>query len=496
MFDWLNRKRVVGIVDNQFGDTGKGKFVNLFTNWADVTVRGTGGANAGHTVCVGDEKYFLHLVPSGVTHDDHQKEHIIGRGVALDPKCLLDELEVLRAGGLACNNLLVSTHAKLVMPYHLLEDRLRECLAGGKKIGTTGRGIGPVYQDHVARLGLTVNDLLNVDLFAQKMMCALMAKLPALRSFDPDVVREIMCHSALGGGKYYESEHAIFNPEAIIADYRLYGERLDSMVCDTDEIVQNAIQNGKRVLLEGAQGLLLSVDYGTYPYVTSSDCSIHGLAVGAGLTMRDVDEVLGVTKAFHMSRVGEGPFPTEMGGEQSRAWCATATRQSEAITFPDANLQSDNSFLLGVAIRKHAGEYGTTTGRARRIGWLDLPLLRHAIRVNGPNLALTMLDVLDECPTIRICTAYTYEGPPVRLGSKMIKTGECLGVAIPDSHILQHCVPIYEEFPGWECPLTDVRSAEDLPEKLMELVDVVEEGASAKVRFLSVGPDRDQTIAL
>lgn len=490
---WLDGKHVVGIVDNQFGDAGKGKFVNWLTDWADVTVRGTGGANAGHTVSIGGRKYFLHLVPSGITHDDPSKVHIIGHGVVLDPKCLIDELELLRADGVSWNNLRISHRASLVLPYHVLEDRLRERAASGSKIGTTGRGIGPAYQDIVGRLAITANDLLNPDILAAKVRRAVAAKIPLLQGYDQVDIHEIML--GLNGGKYYRPGK-IFNVDEMITDLRLCGQQLSDMICDTDLLVQEAMKSRQRILLEGAQGFFLSYLYGTYPYVTSSDCSIQGLAAGAGLTMRDVDDVLGITKAPYMTRVGRGPFPTEMGGQKSSDWCDTSTQTSELPFARKATFESDDEFMLGMAIRMKGGEYGTTTGRARRVGWLDLPLLRRAMKVNGPNLALTLMDVLDECPVIRICTAHTYTGSKIRWGGQVIDGGHVLNVAIPETSVLERCTPVYQEFPGWLSSTSDARRQSDLPDKLWDIVRFVEEQTSGRVRFVSVGPDRDQTVSI
>ena len=406
--------RVLAIVCSQWGDTGKGKLVDFFAQWAAIIARGTGGANAGHTICLGDKEYVFHLVPSGILHSN--KVNIIGNGVALDPRTLLDELGILTAAGITYQNLRIALNAKLVLPQHLVMDRIRESGAG--KIGTTGRGIGPAYEDHYRRLGLTVNDLLNPDAFASKFKANLCEKVQVLETYNQWSLMQILEHPHLKG---FVSDGTL-DVNLIIEQYLAYGKQLKNMIDDTDALLRGQMHDPKiKMLLEGAQGNMLSIDYGTYPFVTASDCTVQGLAKGVGLTAADVDQTISIVKAFYMTRVGDGPVPTEMGGAKSAEWCATkgVNRNLEKDRFPSVSIadieslatskhDSENELKLGIAIRKLGKEYGATTGRPRRVGWLDLPLLRYSSQIagkHGKNIALTKIDVLNQCPLIRVCTA-------------------------------------------------------------------------------------------
>lgn len=488
--------KTLAIVCTQFGDTGKGKLVDYFAEWADVIARGTGGANAGHTISLNGVEHVFHLVPSGILHAG--KLNIIGNGVVLDPRVLIEELELLHSERIPCSNLLIAHNAKLVLPQHVVLDRLRE--SGSGKLGTTGRGIGPAYEDHYRRVGLTVNDLLNPDAFSRKLCRGLEETIRIMQSYDPDVIKVIMSHAHLGNGSFYKPG-VYFDVDAIVSAYAEYGKKLASLVADTDSLIRQ--QQGTRrtkILLEGAQGNLLSVDYGTYPFVTASDCTIHGLAKGVGLSERDVDLTIGIAKAFYMTRVGEGPFPTEMGHDRSAKHCATkgVTRETEKAQYPDASLSQgnhvDGDFKLGIAVRRVGNEYGATTGRPRRTGWLDLPLLRYSSRITGRYVALTKLDVLSGCPVIKVCVAYRYKGPDYRIEGKMLRRGEVLSEAIPSNDIMQHCSPMYEEFPGWKEDIGGAKKREELPRELLNLIAFVETRAEVEARLLSVGPDREQTI--
>lgn len=478
--------RTLAIVCTQWGDTGKGKFVDFFAGWADIIARGTGGANAGHTIVLNGVQYIFHLVPSGILYDSQGKINIIGNGTVIDPGVILHELEILQQTGLPYNNLRISGNAKLVLPQHILLDRVRECGADGK-IGTTGRGIGPAYVDHYDRLALTVNDLRNPDCFVTKLRRNLRDKVQFLRTVDPDVVQEIMQHEHLGHGQYYDPTHLI-REDAIVAQYLAYGEALRELIADTDHIVR--IAWGKQnILLEGAQGHLLSIDYGSYPFVTSSDCSIQGLAKGVGLSEKQVDLTLGIAKAFFMTRVGEGPFPTECGGTASATWCGTkgVDRTFELERFGSVSVNDPDPYRQGIGIRMAAREYGATTGRPRRVGWLDIPLLRYAVQTGIQGLILTKLDSLDGCKTIKLCTAYEYQGPDYQLGERTLRRGDRLDVAVPHSDVLQYCEPIYQEFPGWQAAATQ-------PPELMTIIKYLETEVGKPAVILSVGPDRDQTI--
>ncbi len=489
----LSGVKTLAIVCNQWGDTGKGKFVDYFAEWADVIARGTGGANAGHTIIIGEKEYIFHLVPSGILYDKEGKINIIGSGAALDPRVVFEELDILKREGLSFNNLKISKDAKLVMPQHLLVDRAKEISAEGK-IGTTGRGIGPAYVDHYDRVGLRVNDILNPELFRQKLEKNIKRKMLMLRSIDKSVLKEIMHHEHLGGGKFW-SEEEIFDIDALHEAYIGYGKAMAGMIADTDTIVREA-SGKKNILLEGAQGNLLSVDIGTYPYVTASDCSVRGLAKGVGLSDRDVDLTLGIVKAPYMTRVGEGPFPTELGGLESAKWCGTKgiTKQTEKEKYPEASIDDADEFTQGVAMRKAGGEYGATTGRPRRTGWLDLPLLKYSMIWSGPHVILTKIDVLDNAKDIKICHAYEYDGPDHVIGERTLRKGDVLDMAIVEGEVISHCKPLYTTFPGWLEKTSDKKSYEELPAKLKTILDFIKEKTGVVIDIISIGPDRDQTI--
>lgn len=489
---FLNGVRTLGVICTQWGDTGKGKFVDYFARWADIIARGTGGANAGHTIHLGEMEHVFHLLPSGMLHD---KLNVIGTGVAVEPRTVLEELATLRQAEIHTDKLRVSLNARLVLPQHVVLDRVREAAQGDGKIGTTGRGMGPCYRDHVDRVGLVMNDLLNPDVFVRKLRRNLEEKIRLLRTYDPELVRSVMGQKILEDGIFYHPEQ-VLDADAIADRYLTYGVELQPFIVDTDAILRRAA--GKhRILLEGAQGNLLSVDYGTYPYVTSSDCTIHGLAKGVGLSERDVDLTLGIVKAFYMTRVGEGPFPTELGGEKSADHCRTAKRETEAADYPQSSINDPDEFVRGIAIRQAGNEYGATTTRARRTGWLDLPLLRYsAEELTGPNVILTKLDVLDGAESFRICRCYEYTGPDYVRGDHVFRAGDQLRTAVPDLEVMQHCRPCYAdaEFPGWEGPIREIREFGKLPPELRQAVRFVEEQADVNVTLLSVGSDREETI--
>lgn len=470
----LNGVNTLAIVCNQWGDTGKGKFIDYFADWADVIVRGTGGANAGHTISINGTDHIFHLIPSGILHDSFGKFNIIGNGVAFDPKIFSEELAMLRNHGIKYEGLLVSKDAKLVLPQHILIDQLRESNRNSK-IGTTGRGIGPAYRDHYDRIGLVVNDLLNKDVLANKLR----------RNWDHNRIHfsDVVSKPRL-------------DIDSVVEEYYAYGKELlaTSMVWDTDHVVRESLS--RRILLEGAQGNLLSIDYGTYPYVTASDCSVHGLAKGAGLSLKEVDLTLGIIKGFYMTRVGSGPFPTELGGEASAAYCNSGqvTKESELKQYGNLNINQTAGTLQAIAVRIAGDEYGATTGRPRRIGWLDIPLLRYSLAISGPNTILTKLDVLDQCNEINICFRYIYTGDTYCIGQKILSKNDYIYNAIMDNAVLQHCQPEYTSFQGWKTPIGDMQSYKDLPLQLLTILDRVSQATGMKPRLISVGKDRDQTI--
>lgn len=499
----LKHVRTLAIVCLQWGDSGKGKLVDFFADWADIIARGTGGANAGHTIKAGGQEMIFHLVPSGLMREN--KINIIGNGVVLDPRILCEELSVLEQHGIEYRDrLFIANNAKLVLPHHLVIDRIRDMAKSGR-IGTTGRGIGPAYEDHYRRTRLVVADLLNPEIFVRKLERSLGEIILLLQSYDPEAIKTIMRHKHLGEGRFY-SANGFFSTGEIAEAYLGWGSKLAPMIRDTDSWLRREV--GQRpILLEGAQGTLLSVDHGTYPYVTASDASLAGLAKGVGLLSSQVDLTLGIVKAPYMTRVGEGSFPTEMGGTQSNEWCGRmaasiaradgfkSVRDLEADAYGLVTLDDPDEFKLGVAVRIVGDEYGKTTSRPRRTGWLDLPLLRYARQFNGPDVVLTKLDVLSRCPTIKICVAYRYDGPNYWVdGEDILTRGKEIQTAIPADEVLKHCRPIYREFPGWRCDISQAKSVDDLPPELINIIKFIEGEAGVKARVLSVGSDREQTI--
>jgi adenylosuccinate synthase len=421
---------VVVVVGAQWGDEGKGKIVDLYTQDADVVVRYGGGANAGHTLVVGGEKVVLHLVPSGVLHA--RTRCVLAQGTVVDPAVLLREMDEIATRGLlapgaAQERLAISDRAHVVLPHHPVIDRLRE--AGAGAIGTTKRGIGPAYEDKAARRGVRLGDLLDRTRFEPRLEANLAAWAP-------------IAH-ALGGTLPSVSE--------VLDTYLAYGERLRPYVCDTAKIVADAVARGQNVLLEGAQGTMLDVDHGTYPFVTSSSTTAGGACAGAGIGPTAITRVIGITKAY-ATRVGGGPFPTELHGPE------------------------------GERLREVGGEFGATTGRPRRCGWLDIPALRYAVRINGIGaLAMTKLDVLSGLDEVRVCVAYE-------------RRGETLHDVPYDD--LESLVPVYETFPGWREPLSHCRAIDELPATARAYVRRIEELAGCPIGLVSIGADRSETIQL
>lgn len=416
----------VVLVGAQWGDEGKGKITDFLAEKADYVVRYQGGSNAGHTVVVGDDKFQLHLIPSGILYPD--KVSVIGNGVALDPVILLQEIDGLHDKGIDTRNLKISSRAHIVMPYHKKLDSLQE--NGNRKIGTTKRGIGPLYTDKISRTGFRVIDLLDQAVFPQKLKAIVEEK---NRLLD----------------KIYGSPAFVFKD--LLDEFRHYAERLRPMVTDTSLLVNQAIDEGKKVLFEGAQGTLLDIDHGTYPYVTSSHPISGGACVGVGVGPTRINRAVGVVKAY-TTRVGEGPFPAEL--------------------FNDT----------GELIRQRGDEYGTTTGRPRRCGWLDAVILRYAARINGlTDMAITKLDVLDGFEKIKICVAYRYRGQILR--------------EFPESlEVLQECEPVYIEIDGWQQDIAGIRRFEDLPVAAQNYVNKMVELSGVKHCLLAVGPGRSQTM--
>ena len=422
----------VVVIGAQWGDEGKGKVVDIYTEFADDVVRYQGGNNAGHTLVVGDEKVILHLIPSGILHDG--KRCVIGNGVVLDPEVFIREITKLKAGGYLKDDkmLLLSEALHIIMPYHKRIDIARERKSGAKKIGTTGRGIGPAYEDKIGRRGIRLMDLLDEKAFTRKVKEVLEEK-------------NLILTQLLGDKP--------FTFEEIYNEYMGYAETLRKYAADTSLLLHKEIKAGKSILFEGAQGTLLDVDHGTYPYVTSSSTCSGGACTGSGVSPREIHEVIGISKAY-ATRVGSGPFPTELEDE------------------------------TGEMLRQAGREFGSTTGRPRRCGWFDALVARYAVRVNGlSGIAITKLDVLSGLETVKVCTGYSYQG----------------GVLdeIPASlEVMEQCTPIYEELPGWSEDITGAKSLSDLPETARTYVARIEELSGAPVVLVSVGPRRDETIVL
>ncbi|WP_286906075.1 adenylosuccinate synthase [Clostridium sp. UBA1652] len=418
------------VLGAQWGDEGKGKMTDYLAEEADVVVRFQGGNNAGHTVEVEDRQYKLRLIPSGILHDD--KLNVIGNGVVVDPIALFEEIDYLEREGVKVTpkKLIISDRAHVIMPYHKVLDKLKEKSRGKNDIGTTGRGIGPCYTDKFERCGIRICDLMSETLFKDKLQQNIEAKNPYITK-------------VLGG------EELSF--EEIASEYLSVAERLRPYVQDTSVRVYNEIKADKNVLFEGAQGMLLDIDYGTYPYVTSSNTTACGVASGVGIGPNMVTNAVGIAKAY-TTRVGKGPFPTELDNE------------------------------IGEWIREKGHEYGVNTGRSRRCGWLDLVILKTTVRVSGlTSLCITKIDTLAGLEKIKMCVGYKFED----------KVIDYFPASLED---LAKCEPIYEEFDGWDDSVADARSYEELPENAKVYLKRIEEATGTRVSIVGVGPKRDQTI--
>ncbi len=412
----------------QWGDEGKGRVTDMLAATAGVIARSSGGMNAGHTVIVGAEQFELHLIPSGILHSE--KKNIIANGTVVHPPSLVGEMEGLEARGLSMNNLFISDAAHVVMPYHLLLDRLEEERKGDQKIGTTKKGIGPAYTDKAARRGIRMGDLLDLDEFRTKLARNL--------AYTNLLLTEI-----------YKSKP--LTVDAIVEEYQPFIERLRPHITDTAVMLEKARKAGEEILFEGAQGTLLDLDHGTYPFVTSSNPTAGGVCTGSGIGPTCIDSVLGVTKAY-LTRVGAGPFPTELDDD------------------------------LGSRLQQQGGEIGVTTGRPRRCGWFDVPIAKFAARINGlTHLALTKLDVLSGFESISICTHYLLDGETIE--------------ELPTSaRLLDKLEPVYEEMPGWTEDISSARTFEELPTTAQNYVQRLEELCGVPVAIICIGPGREQAI--
>jgi adenylosuccinate synthase len=418
------------IVGSQWGDEGKGKIVDLLCTNAEIVARYQGGANAGHTIVIDGKKYVLHLIPSGILTDN--VICVIGNGVVIDPDALIEEIEMLEKHGISVKDRLFISHkAHLIMPYHKLLDQVSESKEG-KPIGTTGRGIGPAYIDKAKRVGIRIVDLLDRKVFEEKLRISLAEK---NQIFE----------------KIYGAEK--LNVQEMVDKYIEFDKKLDPYITDTTLYLNNAIKEGKIIYVEGAQGALLDVDHGTYPFVTSSNPTSGGACTGLGIPPTSINRIIGVAKAY-TTRVGNGPFPTEL---------------------------LDNT---GDELRRIGVEFGATTGRPRRCGWLDLVALKYSVMVNGiSEIALTKLDVLDTFEEIKICTSY-------KSGDKTLKNFPV------DIKTLDEVVPQYDSVKGWNCVLADCKTKEELPIELKNYLKVIEDYTGAKVILISTGPDRNSTMLM
>ncbi len=421
---------VIAVVGGQWGDEGKGKIVDLLAEKASMVVRFSGGSNAGHTVVNQFGEFKLHLIPSGIFHPE--VDCIIGNGVVINPKIVIRELDSLKKRGIDTSRLFISDRTHLIMPYHVRMDGLEEEARGSCAIGTTQQGIGPAYTDKVARMGIRVGDLLDREIFRKRLQVVLACK--------NDII-----------AKVYGADPLSF--EDIYEEYCGYFDRLGPFVRETSSIINDAADRGDTVLFEGAQGTMLDIDFGTYPYVTSSSPTAWGACLGSGLSPKKIDKIVGVMKAY-ITRVGGGPMPTEL---------------------EDA---------IGEAIRDKGKEYGTTTGRPRRCGWFDAVAARYTARLNGlTGVAITKFDILDDLPTVKICTGYAVNG-------------EVLTYPPSNITVLEKCEPVYEEMEGWQASTVDIRNFADLPLNAQRYLKRLEEVIGSPIDIVSVGARRDQTIVI
>ena len=420
------------VVGTQWGDEGKGRVIDNLAEQSQMVVRFQGGNNAGHTIVNEAGEFKFHLIPSGILYP--HVTAMIGNGVVIDPRVLCQEIDALKARGYDCGNLRISSNAHLIMPYHILLDSAHETQLGKRKIGTTRRGIGPAYTDKAARLGIRVQDLTDKKILRQKLDTAIGEKNDLLE-------------------KVYNSPGV--DPFEVMEQYAHFADELAPYIADTSLLIDKALKRGEKVLFEGAQGTMLDIDHGTYPFVTSSNPIAGAACVGAGVGPTAIDEVIGVCKAY-TTRVGEGPFPTELGG------------------------------ALGDHFVNRGAEYGTTTGRKRRCGWLDLVVLKYAVRLNGlTGLAITKLDVLSNLDQINFCSMYEYEHDGAR---------ENFTDFPPHQSMFYHCRPVYQTLPGWKEDISGARKLSELPPEARDYLKLISEEAGVPVRIVSVGPGRDETV--
>jgi adenylosuccinate synthase len=425
-----NKMATKVVIGTQWGDEGKGKYIDILATNCDVIVRFSGGNNAGHTIVADGVQHALHLIPSGILHPG--KTCIIGNGVVIDPQVLINEIKNLNEKGINTDNLLISDRAHLIMPYHKVLDELQENFRGNNSLGTTKRGIGPAYADKTERCGIRMCDFLDEKVFSEKVKSNL-------------EIKNLIIEKVYGGEKLDE--------EKVISEYLGYAKILKKHITDTNQFLFDALKANKNVLFEGAQATFLDLDFGTYPYVTSSNPIAGGVCVGAGIGPTYINEVYGVFKAY-TSRVGAGPFPTEQNNE------------------------------IGDAIRELGFEYGTTTGRPRRCGWLDTVMIKYAAMINGlTGLAINHVDTIGKLDKIKLCRAYKKDGLEITNFPASLDE-------------LAKCEPVYEEFDGWNEDISNVRNYEDLPDNAKKYLKRIEELVGVKIKLIGVGKDRDNTIVV
>ncbi|HNR44944.1 MAG TPA: adenylosuccinate synthase [Methanofastidiosum sp.] len=420
---------LLAIIGSQWGDEGKGKVTDIYAENSDIVVRFQGGNNAGHTIVVGDKTYKFHLMPSGAVH---KKSLVLGNGVVVDPKVLIEEIEKLKKDGFN-PDISISDRANIIMPYHRILDGIEEKMKGALAAGTTRKGIGPCYSDKISRFGIRFSDLLDLEVFRDKLNLIVPIKQKIFDAFDEDVN---------------------LNIESIFNEYVSYRAYLKDYIKDTSVFLNNAYDQGKNILMEGAQGTHLDIDHGIYPFTTSSNTNAGGICTGSGISPKKIDRIVGITKAY-TSRVGEGPFPTEL-------------------------LDKEGEYL-----REKGKEFGTTTGRPRRCGWLDLVLVKYSCLLNNfSGLAITKIDVLTEMKKLKICYAYDYKGKIIHDFPSNMK-------------ILSECKPLYAEFEGWEeFDWKNIKDAKSLPTQLQAYTRYIEEQTKTPICMISYGPKRDETLII
>lgn len=477
---------VVAVVCNQFGDTGKGAIVDRFMSIADICVRAGGGDNCGHTIEANGHKYVTHIIPSGIIYDELGLTSVIAHGVAFNPLTAQLELEEFSKAGISHNNLKISFRAKLIMPHNIFFDMLSASLANkSKRIGTTGRGIGPVFNDFVSRIGLRVSDMLDYVVMRDKLNLIMRDKIAFLHSLDRDMLKEILNNERLEKGRFYNPK-SILDVDKIVERYLELGTYFKDYICDAEAYIKSRL--GKdTIIFEGSQGALLDINLGTYPYVTSTQCTAAGFVSGANLRAQDITKTLGTVKAY-MTRVGEGPFPTEIGCYDAVSRYQEISEEFSTVPIIE-KMNSKNQIIQAGSIGVIGNEFGATTGRPRRIGWIDLVALRYAIDINGSDIAITKLDVLTGLKKLKLCVSYRYVGHDVTYIP--LSNNEYLDRFIPEADILKHCQPVYEEMQGWEEDISQVRAWSDLPQAAKNYLLRIEELAHANIIMIGVGAHRD-----